>query len=67
MYDYSSLYSVSTDEYYDAIVNSSTIFKSYSKASKDRGSDDRFKGQHRGSKKAVRRTFGLWQAVYKCQ
>ena len=43
------------------------IFKSYSKASKDRGSDDRFKGQHRGSKKAVRRTFGLWQAVYKCQ
>ena len=66
MYDYSSLYSVSTDEYYDAIVNSST-FKSYSKASKDRGSDDRFKGQHRGSKKAVRRTFGLWQAVYKCQ
>jgi flagellar basal-body rod modification protein FlgD len=25
MYDYSSLYSVSTDEYYDAIVNSSTF------------------------------------------
>ena len=25
MYDYSSIYSVSTDEYYDAIVNSSTF------------------------------------------
>ena len=57
MYDYSSLYSVSTDEYYDAIVNSSTFSSLIAKAFKDRGSDDRFKGQHRGSKKACTTDF----------
>ena len=61
MYDYSSLYSVSTDEYYDAIVNSSTFSSLIAKLPKiENLTIDSKDSIEKGSEKAVRRTFGLW-------